>query len=388
MQHFLGPADNVCRQTGQARDLDPVGMTGPTLDDAPQENDLVVPLLNRNVVVLYPFTGQRKICQLMVVGRKERLGRDLGIVMQIFSHCPGDTDTVERRCPTAYLIKHDQAARGGMVEYIGGLCHLNHESRLATGQVVARPDPGENSIDNPDPCLSCRHQAAHLRHQDQQRDLPHERRLAGHIGSGNDQNLPFLGVHVDIIGNETLTQVHRLNNRMAPVLDKQVGRFVHLGAAIIPLMGQVCQAKQDIQDRNLVGCGLNALALRRNLSPDFLKKVVFDLDNPVFGTQHLFFIFFKSRSYVAFGIGQGLLALVIFRHTVQLGSGHFDVISEDPVVANLEIRDPGFFLLLLLQSGDPTLTFPADAAQLIQLAVVTLPDQTAFTQNKRRVVDN
>src|SRR6056300_698838 len=149
-------------------------MTGPTLDNPAQENNLIVPFLNRDVVVLHTFTSLRQISQLMVVSCKQGLGCHLGIVVQVFSHGPGDTDAVKSGGSAADLIEDNQTAWGGMVEDVGGFCHLNHERRLPAGQVVTGANPGEYSINDADMCLFCGHQAADLRHQNKQRNLTHK----------------------------------------------------------------------------------------------------------------------------------------------------------------------------------------------------------------------
>src|SRR5210317_153513 len=85
-------------------------MTGPTLDNPAQENNLIVPFLNRDVVVLHTFTSLRQISQLMVVSCKQGLGCHLGIVMQVFSHSPGDTDAVKSGGSAADFIEDNQTA--------------------------------------------------------------------------------------------------------------------------------------------------------------------------------------------------------------------------------------------------------------------------------------
>ena len=53
-QHLLGPADDLLRHAGQLGHLDTEAVIGPAPDDAPQEGDVVAPLLHGDVEVLHP----------------------------------------------------------------------------------------------------------------------------------------------------------------------------------------------------------------------------------------------------------------------------------------------------------------------------------------------
>ena len=46
----------------------------PTFDDAPQEDNLIIPFLDRNIEILYPFTGLCQISQFVVMGREQSFG--------------------------------------------------------------------------------------------------------------------------------------------------------------------------------------------------------------------------------------------------------------------------------------------------------------------------
>ncbi len=64
-------------------------------------------------------------------------------VVQIFGHAPGDGKAVEGRRAPADLIENHEAFFRRVVENIGRLVHLDHESALALRQVVARAHPCE-----------------------------------------------------------------------------------------------------------------------------------------------------------------------------------------------------------------------------------------------------
>ena len=107
----------------------------------------------------------------------------------MLGHRPGDAQPVEGRRAAADLVEHDQAARGGAVEDVRGLLHLDHEGRLAARDVVRRADARVDAIDQPELGVARRHERAGLGQQRQQRDLTQVRRLAAHVRPGEHDEL-------------------------------------------------------------------------------------------------------------------------------------------------------------------------------------------------------
>ena len=69
-------------------------------------------------------------------------------------------------------------------------------------------------------------------------------------------------------------------------------------------------------------------------------------------------------------------------------AGDFNIVAKDPVITNLEGRDPGALFFFLLQSCNPTFALTADTAQLIELVMVAFADQATFTHHKGRIIDD
>ena len=78
------------------------------------------------------------------------------------------------------------------VQDVGGLLHLDHERRLAAGDVVGRADAGEDAIDDRHLRLARRHERSDLRQQRDQRRLAQVGGLAAHVRAGQDR--PAAGV--------------------------------------------------------------------------------------------------------------------------------------------------------------------------------------------------
>lgn len=66
------------------------------------------------------------------------------------------------------------------------LYHLQHKRASVPEQIIPRPDPAKKLIHYPYLRLVCRHKAAGLRQNRDNRRLPEERRLPSLIRAGND----------------------------------------------------------------------------------------------------------------------------------------------------------------------------------------------------------
>jgi len=309
-------------------------------------------------------------------------------VVQILGNGPGDGDTVEGGCPPADLVKDNQAAGGGVAQDIGGFGHLQHEGGLTAGQVVGGTDAGENPVGYADLRPPGRDEAPGLGHEGYQGDLTHEGGFTGHVGTGDDQQLVVAPVKEDIVCNETLPQVERLNNRMTAVGDGDDIPVVHSRATVIGLVGKPRQRKKNIQGGQQVGCPGYPPPLLGNPDPDILEKGVLQLGNTVFRAEHLLFVLLQFRRYEPLGIGKGLAADIVGRDVGQIGFRHLDVVAEDLVIADLQGADAGAGLFLRLQPGDEPLPLAADTAQLIQFPVVAIGNHPAVPQDKGRILRN
>src|SRR5690606_25972454 len=85
-------------------------------------------------------------------------------------------------------------------------------------------------------------------------------------------------------------------------------------------------------------------------------------------------------------VGQRLLALVVGRDAVQIGARHFQVVTEDLVVADLERRDAGALALARLERRDELLAAVPRVPQLVQLGAVARADRAAVGERRGRIV--
>ena len=160
-----------------------------------------------------PGFGQRG--QFEVVRGKQRVGAIA--VRQVPRAGLGQREAIVGRGAAADLVHQHQRLRGGVVEDVAGLAHLDHEGRLAAREVVAGADAGQDAVDRADHRARRRHEAADVREQHDQRVLAHVGRLAAHVRAGDHQHAAVVVQH-QVVGFERLA-AHRLDHRMAAAFD-------------------------------------------------------------------------------------------------------------------------------------------------------------------------
>ncbi len=115
-----------------------------------QEYHLAVDLGHRYVHVDDAVVGRGHLVELVVVGGKEGLGVQVAVVVDMLDDGPGDGYAVVGRGTAAELVEEYERAAAHVVEYRGGLVHLDHECRLAQRYVVRGAHAGEYLVDHAD----------------------------------------------------------------------------------------------------------------------------------------------------------------------------------------------------------------------------------------------
>ena len=83
---------------------------------------------------------------------------------------------------------------------------------------------------------------------------------------------------------------------------------------------------------------------------------------------------------------QGLLSDIRFGNEVVVGLADLDVITKDLIVADFEALDARLFLLARLNLGNNALAAGEDMAQTVDLAVITVADESTLAHGERRLV--
>ncbi len=161
---------------------------------------------------------------------------------------PGDAHAVERRRAAADLVEDDQAPRRRGVEDAGGLAHLDHERRVAAGDVVGGADAGEDPVDHRQPRLAGRDERADLGQHREQRRLPQVGRLAAHVRAGQDDQLPRRPVQRQVVRDERLGR-HPFDHRVARVDDRELAVIGHQRLGVVVQRRHFAEGGEDVEGR-------------------------------------------------------------------------------------------------------------------------------------------
>ena len=201
-----------------------------------QEHDFFADLAHGHVEVADVLELFGELCQLMVVGREDRLASDA--VVQALRDRPGDRDAVVGRCAAPDLVEQHQAPGGGGVQDRARLTHLDHEGGLPAHEVVGRAHTREQTIDHANRRAPARHERADLPQYDAQPHLAKQGGFAGHVGTGEEHDSTrFIERHV--VGDEGFARHHPLDDRMPAPLELQRELATHVRPHVPLALGDV-----------------------------------------------------------------------------------------------------------------------------------------------------
>ena len=382
-QDLLGAHDDTRRQAREAGHLDPERAVRAAGLDLAQEHDAVLPLAGRDVDVADARDVGGQVDELVVVGREEGLGRG-GALRQVLGHRPGDREAVEGGGAAADLVEQHQAALAGVAQDVGGLLHLDHERRLAAQDLVARADAREDAVDEPELGLARRHEAAHLRHERDERHLAQEGGLAAHVRAGQHEEPRRAVAHRQVVRDERLAQ-HPLHDRVAALA---VDELVAPREARL----HVVEARRRLGERGEhveLGGGarglLDAPRGGRQALAQLLEQALLAGRDQLVRAQHAVLVLLELGRDEALAAGDRLLAHVVGRHQRQVRAADLDVVAEDAVEADLERGDPGARPLALLDRRDRLAPAPARVPQLVELRVDAVAHEAALAHERGRV---
>jgi hypothetical protein len=122
------------------------------------------------------------------------------------------------------------------------------------------------------------------------------------------------------------------------------------------------------------------------LVEDFPEDFIFPGIPLLFRGEHLRFVLLQFLGDKPLGVRQSLPAQVPGGDQREIGLGHLDIISENPVVADLERGNARGQPFAAFQFRDPFFPVRGHVAQTVQVRVEPRPDQTAFLERGGRVV--
>ncbi len=197
------------------------------------------------------------------------------------------------------------------MEDVGGLGHLDHEGRLAAGEIVAGADAAEDFVDDADVRSFGGHIGAHLRQDGDERDLADEGRFAGHIRPGDEIEALIVPFKKTSLGMNVSPADRRFDDGMASLLDVE-------DVALIDERAHVSRTSLRV-----IGKGEEAVDLRRSAwailrtMPAYaaaslrerMEQFVFQRADLFFGMEHFVFELFELGRDEPLGIDEGLPSL-------------------------------------------------------------------------------
>ena len=374
-EDFLGAVDDGFGEARQLGDLDAVGFVGGAGEDFAEEDDVVVPFADGDVVVFDGALGVGEVAELVVVGGEEGAGLD-GVV-EVFGDGPGDGEAVEGGGAAADFVEDDEGAVGGVVDDEGGLVHLDHEGGLALGEVVGGADPAEDAVDEADVGRLGGDEGADLGHEGDEGDLADVGRLAGHVGAGEDDEAGRFGIEQGVVGDELLVDHGLFEDGVAAVDDVEVAGFVEGGAGVLVALRGFGEAEEDVEGGEGVGGLLEGVEFCADRLAEFDELLVFELFGSFLGAEDLVFDFLEAGRDIALGVGHGLLALVVVGDLGEVGFCDFDEVAEDVVELDLEGIDAGALAFGGLEVGDPAFAVARGGAEFVEFGGVAVADDAA-----------
>ncbi len=385
LQHLGGAADDGGRQAGQTRHMDAVGAIGPARRDLVQEHHVAAPFLDPHGVGGEPRQAAGEGGQLVVMGGEQPPAAHP--VVQMLDHRPGQRQPVEGGGAAADLVEDDETAFGGLMEDRRGLHHLDHECGAAAGEIVGRPDPRKEPVDEADLGGLGGHEAAALGEHGDQRVLPEKGALAGHVGTGQQPQPPAFR-KIAVVGDEALVAAGEglLHHRMAAADDAKGGILANGRAHIALLDGEGGEGRRQIDGGHRCRGGSDGPGRLQHRVQQFGEDRLLARQRPLGGTGELLLQRRQLPGGKAGGVGHALALQEARRHLVAMGGGDLDVVAQQIVVADLERGDAGLLAVATLERSDVAPSLIAQVAQSIELRIDACAQEPALAARGRRAV--
>ena len=273
------------------------------------------------------------------------------------------------------------------MQNLAHLGHLDHEGRLAAGEVVARADTREDAVDHADARALGGHERADLRHERDERDLTHVGRLTGHVGAGDDGGAVLALAHIGVVRDEERVLEHALDDGVAAVVNFDDAAVVHARTAIVVVHRDGRERAERVELGDEPRRALDAHALGGDGFAQGGENFKFERLVAISRGQNLLLKVFEFFGDVALAVHERLLADVSVGDEVLERIRDLDIVAEDLVVADLQRADAGLFLLARLDVGEKPLAARQNLVQAVDFGIVALADEAALTHGKRRLVD-
>ena len=343
-------------------------------------------LVYGDAVILHALQLVLQTYELVVVGGEKCLAAQLLGVADVLRNCTGNAYAVKGGGSPAHLVKDNKTVLGGVFQYIRDFAHLHHEGGLSCGKVVRGAHTGEYLIHHGYLGGIRRHEAAYLRHEDNESRLTHICGFTRHIGTRDDGHTVSLVVYVKVVWHKHLIGEHELHDGVSACLYVDSAVNGDIGLDVLITQGNVRKGTENVHRGNCRGCALNSFQLGGEEVAYLRKDIRLQRESLVLGAENGVFSVFQLLGDEALGVGEGLLAYPALGDKVIVGACHLQIVAEHAVEAYFQILYACGFLLALLYLVDDAPAVVHYVAKLVKLLVEALLDDTAVLDGDRRLV--
>ena len=306
VQMFLGGFEGAGGQAGEFGDGDAVAFAGGAGVDVVEEDDVLSLFERGEVHIDRRRVGFGQFGQFEIVSGEEAEG--FVFLQQVFGDGVREGEAVEGGGAASDFVHEDEGLVGGVVEDVGGFAHFDHEGGAVGGEVVGGADAGEDLVDGSDLGGIGGDEAAGVRHEDDVGDLAHVGGFAAHVGAGQEHEAVFV-VEAGVVGGEVAHLL--LDDGMAAVFDMDDGVVGELGADEAAFGGSGGEGGEYVQRSGGFGGFLKLGQGRLNVFEEGFKQAFFQCQCLLLRGQDFVFEGFEFGGDEAFGVFQGLAALVV-----------------------------------------------------------------------------
>ena len=224
-----------------------------------------------------------------------------------------------------------------------------------------------------------------MRHQDDERGLPHIGAFTRHIRPRDDHRMRFI-VEPGIIGNKAFFG-ERLHDGVTSFRNAQLPAAIcDLRTAITVFLRDGGKRNIAVERRDRPRKFLEPADIIGKRFPDLAEKLFFEAQAPLRARQDLLFHCLQFIGDISLRSGKRLTPLIGIRNFAQKRIRDLYRIAEYAVILYFQILYPRLFALFRLHFGDHARPVVADVAQLVKLLAVPFAYVTAFLDVDGRVL--
>jgi hypothetical protein len=149
----------------------------------------------------------------------------------------------------------------------------------------------------------------------------------------------------------------------------------------------VGEVGEEVDLCDVAGGLADAGGVGEELAAEFGEDAALDFAGALLCGQDFYFELFELGGGEAFGVDEGLFALVVGGNGLGVGLGYFEVVAEDRVKADFEGGDTGAFALTFLDGGDTLASCGGEVAEFVELGVDGFADGAAVASGYGWFVD-